>query len=70
LWLWTMIRCQRGKSAHRIKLMLSVAFKNLKKDTQEAEFEESIYDYESGEQKSNPMCKRKICIWDMENIIV
>jgi len=36
---------------NRIKLMLSVAFKNLKKDTQEAEFEESIYDYESGEQK-------------------
>jgi len=48
---------------NRIKLMLSVAFKNLKKDTQEAEFEESIYDYESGNKKSNPMCKRKICIW-------
>ncbi|HOM02468.1 MAG TPA: acyl-CoA dehydratase activase-related protein [Acetivibrio sp.] len=36
---------------NRIKLMLSVAFKNLKKEASESKAEEKILDYESGEQK-------------------
>jgi len=55
---------------NRIKLMLSVAFKNLKKIHRKQNLKKVYMIMRAGNKKSNPMCKRKICIWDMENIIV